>query len=250
MKFESKATAEISVMSNALKDEYRITVPCQNNKIYNYDGTGKVLVDWNYPIFENGIENKVIAFKENGERFYATIDSKNNFILQSRKGKRVNKNDTIFRYSSSIKKIELDENVKPVYFELDSTGLLKSFCGSRENNYSLETGLNGVGEFLPILQKNQTHFAVKVGSVSYLLNNKGKIVSKNVGSQSLKENFSKTENYLVWNDGKNSLLISGNKVLKSYDLTSPEKHFIVEKVDKQLLMFYSLDKKLVGRILN
>lgn len=250
MKFESKATAEISVMSNTLKDEYRITVPCQNNKIYNYDGTGKVLVDWNYPIFENGIENKVIAFKENGERFYATIDSKNNFILQSRKGKRVNTNDTIFRYSSSIKKIELAENVKPVYFELDSTGLLKSFCGSRENNYALETGLNGVGEFLPILQKNQTHFAVKVGSVSYLLNNKGKIVSKNVGSQSLMENFSKTENYLVWNDGKNSLLISGNKVLKSFDLTSPEKHFIVEKVDKQLLMFYSLDKKLVGRILN
>ncbi|MFN5627919.1 MAG: hypothetical protein ACK48W_01410 [Bacteroidota bacterium] len=250
MKFESKATAEISVMSNTLKDEYRITVPCENNKIYNYDGTGKVLFDWNYPIFENSIENKVIAFKENGERFYATTDVKNNFILQSRKGKRVSSSDTIFRYGSSIKKIELGENSKPIYFELDSTGLLKSFCGNKENNYAIETGLNGVGEFLPILQKNQTHFAVKVGSVSYLLNNKGKIVSKNVGSKSLKENYSKTENYLVWNDGKNNLLISGNKVVKSFDLTSPQKHFIVEKVDKQLLMFYSLDKKLVGRILN
>ena len=250
MKFESNASAAISILSNVEKDEYRITVPCENNKIYNFDGTGKMLIDWNFPNFENKIENKVIAFSENGDRFYATIDSKNNFILQGRKGKRINTIDSIFKYQSSIKKIVLDETSKPIYFELDSSGYIKLFGSNKEKNYSISTGLNGVGEFIPLLQKGQTHCVVKVGSVSYLLNSKGNIISKNDVSKSLIDNYTFNGNYLMWNDGKNNILIAGNKILKSFDLKSNEKHFIIEMDNKNLLLFYSSKNKLVGRILN
>jgi hypothetical protein len=250
MKFESNATAPISILFNIQKDEYRITVPCENNKIYNFDGTGKILVDWNYPKFENKIENKVYAFSENGDRFYASIDSENNLILQNRKGKRVNSSDTIFQFKSSLKKMELDEKLKPVYFELDSTGYIKSFSSNNQNNYSVSTGLNGVGEFIPVLQRGQNYFAVRVGSVNYLLSEKGKIVSKNEISKNLEDVFSLSNNYLIWFDGKNNLLIHDGKIIKSLDFKISDKIFVLEKSNKELFLFYKLNNMLIGRILN
>jgi hypothetical protein len=250
VKFESNSTSEVSILSNPAKEEYRITVPCENNKIYNYDGTGKALVDWNYPKFENKINQKVLGFSENGERYYATIDSENNLVLQGRKGKRINAKDSIFKYQSSLKKIVLDEKSKPVYFELDSTGYIKSFSSNTNKIISVSSGLNGVVDFLPLIQKNQVHFIAKVGSISYLLNDKGKIISKNNDAKNLSETYTSYENYLVWNDSKSNSIIYNNENLQTFSLSSSGSHYIFQLKDETVLMFYISNNKLIGRILN
>jgi hypothetical protein len=83
----SKATAPIALFDYENNRNYRILVPCGDDKIRAYDAGGRSIKDWKAPQTEANVKCPLQYVKVNGKDFIIAVDIKGNVYAYDRKGK-------------------------------------------------------------------------------------------------------------------------------------------------------------------
>lgn len=117
----SNASCGLSVFDYDNLREYRIFIPCDNDIVYGYYGTGKPLSGWlfNKPI--GNISRPVQWFKIDGNDYLVIVDNKGAVYFLDRKGqKRFEVKDKVF--TSVNNTFEIDSSEKdPIHFVTTDT---------------------------------------------------------------------------------------------------------------------------------
>ncbi|MGP8216242.1 MAG: DUF3352 domain-containing protein [Bacteroidia bacterium] len=121
----SKASAPLSLFDYEEKRNYRIFVPCGDNKIRVYDIAGKSVKDWKVP--ETGAEVKcpLIYEKIDGTDYIIAVDDNGKVYTFDRKGKsRLQFKNKLPKHISHFN-IAVGKNASETYlFAADSTGIV------------------------------------------------------------------------------------------------------------------------------
>lgn len=238
---KEKINGSISVYSSRGKDDLRITFFGQNNKAYNFDENGKPVSDWNITEFKTKNKTSLIGFNYNEERFYMSLNKKDEVILIKRKGYLKFVKDTAFS-SYNARNIALVNN-SPLLCDIDSTGKITySFWGN--NSKIITSGLAGASLIEPLYFKNDIYFIINVGSNRFMVNQKGQVVYKTISNKSF-SNYFNNDDFFVWFDGSKihvSNEIGNNSKVALIDSDSPAK---IERISKnEYLLLHLKNNKL------
>ncbi len=149
IRLPANSSCGMSVFDYENLREYRIFVPCENNIVYGYQGSGKPLGGWlfNRPI--GHISRPVQYFNIDGKEYLLIADSKGSVYILDRKGK---------------KKIEIKEKIFTSpnnAFELDST--------DREPLHFVTTDTSGKLVYIYLDGKVKTRKVATVSSHHYFI---------------------------------------------------------------------------------
>ena len=88
--FPSPATAGISVFDYNDNKEYRIFVPCENKRVYDYNKEGDILEGWKFDKTDTKVTSPVQHFRVNTNDYIVFADQYRVYILNRRGETRVN----------------------------------------------------------------------------------------------------------------------------------------------------------------
>lgn len=155
----SKATAPIAMFDYGEKRNYRILVPCADNKIRAYGISGKSLGDWKAPETEALVKCALQYVKADDKDYIIAVDVKGNVYAYDRKGKsRQDFKNKLPENISHFNIVEGKTASETYLFASDSTGEVyqlsltdfltktKYLKSERRNTYLVPVDLDGKGK--------------------------------------------------------------------------------------------------------
>jgi outer membrane protein assembly factor BamB len=86
VKLKAEASSPLAVLDYDINKQYRILIPCADNKIYNYTLTGELLKGWNIPEMDSPAATYVHYERIGDKDYLITIDIKGRVYVFDRKG--------------------------------------------------------------------------------------------------------------------------------------------------------------------
>ncbi len=147
IELRSSATAPLSLFDYSKNKNYRIVIPCENNKVYMYDGEGDIVKGWEFEGTENLVSSKISHYNVNGDDYITFKDNYKAYFL-NRKGE--SKIDFLTKFEFSVQnKIYYDHTYsKKRFVTTDKHGLIRFFY------------TNGDQDSLKIREFSQEHYFV------------------------------------------------------------------------------------------
>jgi hypothetical protein len=108
---KSPATNSVSVLDYDKNLDYRFIIACADNKIYNYNGEGRLVEGWNQFQAKNEVYSPVQYFSISGKDYLFFNDKEGNIYFMNRRGET--------RYSPTISLA--DFNKKSIYLSKGNT---------------------------------------------------------------------------------------------------------------------------------
>jgi hypothetical protein len=152
VKLRSTASSPISLFDYENNKNYRITVACEDRKVYLYDINGLLVKGWQFEKTENSVSNEILHYRVGKEDFIVFNDDYRLYLL-NRLGETKLKTELNFKFSEKnkiyliskpgpAKFVTTDENGIIRFFKLDgSTDSLKIRDFSKEH-YFLVTDID------------------------------------------------------------------------------------------------------------
>ncbi len=122
IRLPANASCSMSVFDYDNSKEYRIFVPCENNIVYGYQGSGKPLGGWLFNKSIGHISRPVQYFKIAGFEYLLITDSKGAIYILDRKGKkRTDVKDKVLLSPNNVFELDSSET-EPLHFVTTDTG--------------------------------------------------------------------------------------------------------------------------------
>jgi len=149
--FQSPATNGVNVFDYHNNRDYRYFVAGENNRVYAYDGTGKIVTGWKFDKTESTVTTPVQHFRVDGKDFIIFKD-KSKIYIQDRQGEtRVSvseqfsnsKNPLVLNLNGTPKIVATDTGGKVYYIFFDGKTEEKKTARFSENHFFTVDDLDG-----------------------------------------------------------------------------------------------------------
>jgi len=130
VKLKSPSTAGMSLFDYAKNLDYRIFIPCSDNKVYLYEKSGKINTGWKFGKTESVVKHPVQHFLADGKDYIVFNDSLQVYILNRRGETRVklsepvaiSKNNTLYlEKKGNFRMVSTNTNGEVVYIYFSGT---------------------------------------------------------------------------------------------------------------------------------
>lgn len=150
----AQTTLGISVIDYENNNDYRIFVPCTDNKVYLYDKNIKKVDGWKIPSTNSTITSKVHYFNYQSKDYIVFSDKTNTFILNRKGEKRIDVKQNIpspnyayfyFQEQTNISKasfVTSDASGKVTFIDLDGNVYFKNLITLSSNHTFIAKDLN------------------------------------------------------------------------------------------------------------
>ena len=214
---KSAATNSVSVLDYDKNLDYRFIIACADNKIYNYNGEGRLVEGWNQFQAKNEVYSPVQYFSISGKDYLFFNDKEGNIYFMNRRGET--------RYSPTIsladfnkKSIYLSkgntiENTKLTYVDSLSRIIVKSLDGEFSERNWLDTLYSVVSSSIQIADFSDNNV------LEYIVGSADKLAlygpDKKLGIYE-SFNFNLDENFFVLGSSDKYVLIEDKKLEEIY----------------------------------
>jgi hypothetical protein len=123
LNFRAKSTAPIALFDYDNNKNYRIFVPCEDNRVYLYDIEGNIIKGWDFETTENTVHNEVSFYRNNNEDYIVFNDRYKAYFV-SRRGESKIDIKTSIEFSPNNRIILDDLNTSIHFFATDINGIV------------------------------------------------------------------------------------------------------------------------------
>ena len=191
LKFPSKATASISTFDYESNKDYRVIVPCENKKIYNYKLQDSSLTEgFNFPDLESACNLPVQHLRIGSKDYLLAIDYNGKIYLTNRKGENRILIPTILKNTSTFPAIYVANSIEKSFIQVydpQNKILQKIHLNGNTEEKSVETENRGKTILFDYLDEDVWPELILADESGFeVLNEVGKCIQK----QELKEEMS------------------------------------------------------------
>lgn len=120
----SESTAPMALFDYHNNRDYRIFIPCEDNRVYLYNLEGNIIAGWSFEYTESSVNREVSYYNHNNHDYIVFNDRHNAYILNRRGEERIKVN-TDFEFSKN-NKIWHDNNAQDLKFiATDNKGTIR-----------------------------------------------------------------------------------------------------------------------------
>ncbi len=126
IKLRSNATAPMNLFDYEKDKTYRIIIPCEDMKVYLYDGEGSIIKGWTFENSENKVSNEISHYRIKDEDFIVFKDKYKAYFV-NRTGEAKQNFLTKFEFSENNKFWLDTKNSEARFVTTDNNGVLRFF---------------------------------------------------------------------------------------------------------------------------
>lgn len=126
VKLRSAASSPISLFDYENKKNYRISVACEDRKVYLYDINGLLVKGWQFDKTENFVSNDILHYRVGKEDFIVFKDDYRLYLL-NRRGETKLKTEVNFKFSEKNKIYLISKPGPDKFVTTDETGTIRFF---------------------------------------------------------------------------------------------------------------------------